>query len=198
MSNLPNLLLIPMIVFFGLLLERVRLTLRTRSSIRKVKDPSSYRTAIVFGAGLNKSLTPTKALRDRLDKTIQLADQGQFDRILLSGGQAKETTESVAMRDYLACQGISSELLLIDEEGISTYDTLKRAKTVFHIQQATLISQPFHLPRAIGIAQMLGMDVIGIAADTRKFKISSILWWHFRELFAWIWSLIKVRLYSGT
>ncbi len=143
-------------------------------------------------------LLPTKVLIDRLDKTIQLAQQDHFDCILLSGGKTRVVSESSVMQSYLIQHAIPSDLLLIDEDGVSTLATLKRAISEFNIHQAVLITQKFHLPRTIALAQTLEMDIIGIAADTRKFKITSQVWWYIRELFAWVWSLIKVRIHSGT
>jgi SanA protein len=101
------------------------------------------------------------------------------------------------MHAYLIQHGIPSEMLIIDEEGISTFETLKRARTLFQIEQAVLITQEFHLPRAIALAQKLKMNVIGIPADTKKFRFSSLAWWHIREIFAWVWSLVKVNHHSG-
>lgn len=191
-------LFLPIFLILLLTMIHVRLVHRTEPFILKQKEKPSYRTAIVFGAGINRVLSPTKVLLDRLDKTVQLAQQDHFDQILLSGGKARDTSESAIMQSYLIQHGAPAELLLMDEGGISTFDTLKRAISTFNIHQAVLITQRFHLPRAIALAQTLGMDVIGIAADTRKFKFTSRVWWYFRELFAWVWSLIKVKIHSGT
>ncbi len=177
---------------------RIRLVYQTNPYIVKQKDKKTYRTAIVFGAGINRKHLPTKVLRDRLDKTTQLIQAGQLDHILLSGGKTKTSSEASIMRTYLVEYGVPLDILILDENGISTFDTLKRAKQNFQIQQALLITQKFHLPRAVAIAQSLGMDVIGIAADTKKFKITSIIWWNCRELFAWVWSFIKIKTRMGT
>ncbi len=191
--------LIPVFLLFLFLIGcRIKLVRQTQPLIVKKKKNNTYREAIVFGAGLNRNLLPTKVLRDRLDKTIQFVQAEQLDRILLSGGKAKRISEPKAMYSYLLERGINPSLLMLDEEGISTFDTLKRAKQYYKMNHVLLITQKYHLPRAIGIAQQLNMDVIGIAADTKSFKINSIVWWYFRELFAWIWSLIKIKTRMGT
>lgn len=197
-TSLIIIVLIPIVLILTLLMLRAHLVHKTKPFIVEQKEKYAYRIAIVFGAGINRALLPTKVLLDRLDKTIQLAQQDQFNCILLSGGKTRSVSESTVMRTYLVQHGISADLLLMDEDGISTLDTLKRARSDFDIHQAVLITQRFHLPRAIALAQTLEMDVIGIAANTRKFKITSRAWWYFRELFAWAWSLIKVRIHSGT
>lgn len=194
---LSTVLLIFLILFISLFVLRYQLLTQTASWIKETKPPAAYRTAIVFGAGINPNLQPTKVLRDRLDKTIQLVEQDQLDRILLSGGKIHKTSESTIMYNYLIEHGIPAEMLVRDEKGNSTYDTLLRAKNTFDIQQAVLITQKFHLPRALAIAQELEMDVIGIAADTKTFRTDSLLWWNFRELFAWVWTLVKLRLNLG-
>lgn len=194
---LSTVLLVFLILFISLFVLRYQLLTQTASWIKETKPPAAYRTAIVFGAGINPNLQPTKVLRDRLDKTIQLVEQDQLDRILLSGGKIHKTSESTIMYNYLIEHGIPAEMLVRDEKGNSTYDTLLRAKNTFDIQQAVLITQKFHLPRALAIAQELEMDVIGIAADTKTFRTDSLLWWNFRELFAWVWTLVKLRLNLG-
>jgi SanA protein len=196
MAYLPFLIIF-LTLLMSLVCVRWHLVRQTKACIFKQKDPATYRTAIVFGAGVNRELFPTKALSDRLDKTIQLVKEGQFDRILLSGGRTKTSSECAIMQAYLVNHTISPQLLLLDEEGFSTFDTLLRAKNVFHIQQAALITQRFHLPRAIGIAKMLKMDVVGISADLQRYKLSSRIWWSVREALAWIWSVIKVKTRSG-
>ena len=186
------------LLFFFLIGCRINLFHQTSPYIVKQKESNTYREAIVFGAGLNRNLKPTRVLRDRLDKTIQLVQAGQIDHILLSGGKGKRISEPEAMFSYLVERSIDPSILALDEEGISTFDTLKRAKQYFQMDQALLITQKYHLPRAIGIAQQINFDVIGIAANTKSFKINSIIWWNFRELFAWIWSLFKIKTQMGT
>ncbi|MGV8025052.1 MAG: vancomycin high temperature exclusion protein [Anaerolineaceae bacterium] len=194
---LIDLILIPVVLILFLMMLRAHLVHKTKPFIIKQKGKTTYTTAIVFGAGINRALFPSKVLLDRMDKAIQLFQQDELNCILLSGGKTRSLSESAVMRTYFLQHGIPSDLILIDEDGISTFDTLKRAKSEFNIRQAVLITQSFHLPRAIALAQTLEMDVIGIAADTRKFKTTSRVWWFFRELFAWPWALIKVKIQSG-
>lgn len=184
--------LLPLAVLIVIILlgMRIHLIQRTSPLIVHVADVP-YRTAIVFGAGISRNQQPTKVLQDRLDKTIELYVNGRIDTILVSGGEAHTGSESIIMRDYLLNRGISPELLSVDEGGVSTYDTLARAQAHYDIQEAVLITQRFHLPRALASAQMLGMDVVGVAADIQQYRIDSQIWWNFRELFAWAWTLIK-------
>ncbi len=182
------------ILIFILIASRIHLVHRTAPLIVTENDTSPYRTAIVFGAGINRNLQPTKVLKDRLDTTLELYKNGYLGQILLSGGESRTSNESIIMRDYLINKGIPATLLIIDEGGVSTYDTLMRAQSRYGIQKAVLITQRFHLPRALASAQMLGMDVVGVAADIQQYRINSQIWWNFRELFAWMWTIIKTSL----
>lgn len=176
-----------------MIILRFFLMQETRSKIRSQKEiPPVYHTIIVFGAGVNPNNLPTKVLRDRLDKTIQLLEQHKEWVVLLSGGKTTRHDEVQVMNTYLLKHGISPEILMLDDGGISTFDTLKRAREVFNIHAAILVTQQFHLPRAIAIAQHFELDVIGIPADTKTFRKTSLLWWNFRELFAWVWTFTKL------
>lgn len=184
--------LLPLAVLIVVVLVgmRIHLIQRTSPLIVQIADVP-YHTAIVFGAGIDRNQQPTKVLKDRLDKTIELYENGEINHILVSGGEAHSGSESIIMRDYLIKQGIPPALLSVDEGGVSTYDTLARARSQYGIQEAVLITQRFHLPRALASAQMLGMDVVGVAADIQQYRINSQVWWNFRELFAWMWTIIK-------
>lgn len=177
-----------LIIFRFILLNKTRARIKTDQTI-----PPTYDVIIVFGAGINPNNLPTKVLRDRLDKTIQLLNLNRFEKVLLSGGKTSRHNEAQVMNTYLTDRGISPKLLVMDEAGTSTFDTLKRAREIYQISAAILITQRFHLPRAVAIASSLEMDVIGIPADTKVFRKTSLLWWHFRELFAWVWTFIKIK-----
>lgn len=177
-----------LIVFRLGLLNKTRVKIKTEQVIL-----SRYNVIIIFGAGVNPNDLPTKVLQDLLDKTIHLLNLNNFEKVLLSGGKTTHHNEAKAMNTYLTNRGISPKLLVMDDAGISTFDSLKRAKDIYQISSAILVTQRFHLPRAIAIASYLEMDTIGVPADTKKFRKVSLLWWNFRELFAWVWTFIKLK-----
>jgi len=194
-----SLLIISLVILLPfVILLRIRLVKQTDPYIVDSKENDAHRTAIVFGAGINARQSPTRVLKDRLDKTIQIYQQDQIDTILVSGGPARSTNESLIMKAYLEDHGIPSQAILDDGEGVNTFQTLVRAKEEFNIHDALLITQNFHLPRAIAIGKHLDMDVIGIAADTVNYRINSLIYWNFRELFAYILTLYRLSQYSGT
>jgi len=122
--------------------------------------------AIVFGAGLASKGKPSPMLAERLETAMKLYRSGKVERILLSGANlTKSHDETRAMGRYALAKGVPREIILRDDAGFSTYDSCYRAKAVFGITRATLVTQRFHLPRALFIANSLGLDAVGVAAD---------------------------------
>lgn len=126
------------------------------------------RVAVVFGASVlgNRNLSPV--LADRVNTAIELYQDGKVDRILVSGDNRHPTyNEPKAMHDYLVARSIPSRDIIVDNSGRSTYETCLRAREVFGLKQAVLVSQGFHLPRALFIANELGLPAVGMAGDLR-------------------------------
>lgn len=121
---------------------------------------------IVFGSGLNSDGTPSPFLAGRLDRAVELYREGKARKILLSGGSGAYYSEPKAMRKYLINQGIPDSILLLDEYGIDSYDTLIRARDIYHLKQVTLVTQSYHLPRTLTIASALGLEAVGVADDS--------------------------------
>jgi SanA protein len=126
------------------------------------------RVAIVFGASVygNRELSPV--LEDRVDTAIELYRARKVDRILVSGdGRHPSYNEPKAMQEYLISHAVAPRDVIVDGWGRSTYETCLRAKEVFGLKKAVLVSQGFHLPRALYIANELGLDAMGMAGDLR-------------------------------
>lgn len=129
----------------------------------------SPRVAVVFGASVygNGNLSPV--LEDRVETAIELYRARKVDRILVSGDARHPSyNEPKAMYEYLVKQGIAPGDVVVDVSGRSTYETCLRAKDVFGLKRAVLVSQGFHLPRALYIANQLGLDAVGMAGDLKK------------------------------
>lgn len=126
------------------------------------------RVAIVFGASVygNGDLSPI--LEDRVDTAIELYRAHKVDRILVSGdNRHRSYNEPKAMQEYLVTHAVAPQDVVVDYAGRSTYETCMRAKDVFGLQRAVLVSQGYHLPRALYIANSLGLDAVGMAGDLR-------------------------------
>lgn len=129
---------------------------------------SRPRVAIVFGASVygNGDLSPI--LEDRVDTAIELYRARKVDRILVSGDNRHASyNEPKAMQEYLVTHAVAPQDVIVDYAGRSTYETCLRAKDVFGLQRAVLVSQGYHLPRALYIANNLGLDAVGMAGDLR-------------------------------
>lgn len=151
--------------------------------IYAIDSVENRRVAIVFGAAVYSNGRLSSVLRDRIDTAIILYKSGAVDRLILSGdGSAVSNFEPQAMRDYALSLDVPNEAITIDENGTRTYNTCYRAWHVYEIDEAILITQDFHLPRALFTCDRLGIEAIGVAADRRPYRAAR--WYEVRETFA--------------
>lgn len=121
---------------------------------------------LVLGAGLKPDGTPNLMLRDRLDYALALFESGVSDKLLLSGDHGSTGYDEVnAMKAYLVERGIPADSILLDHAGFSTYDSVYRAKAVFCSQNPVIVTQKYHLYRAVYTARSLGLDARGVSSD---------------------------------
>lgn len=149
--------------------------------------------AIVFGAAVYGDGRLSAVLRDRMDTAITLYETGKVRRILVSGdNRADHYDEPGAMRAYAMARGVPESAIAPDQAGLRTYDTCYRASEVFGLDDAILVTQAFHLPRAIFTCRQLGLDVVGVAADQRLYR--GARWYEFRETVAALralWDVVR-------
>lgn len=128
-------------------------------------------TVLIFGAGLRSDGTPSDVLRDRLETGAELFNQGKATHILVSGDNRFENyNEPQVMHDVLVAEyGVPEDYVLIDFAGRRTYDTCIRAKTLWGVDSAILVTQSFHLPRAIWTCRRLGIESIGVSASLHDY-----------------------------
>lgn len=126
---------------------------------------------IVLGAGVRSDGTPSWMLEDRLIIGKQLYDAGASDKLLMSGDHGtKEYDEVNTMKNYLVEQGVSSEDVFMDHAGFETYDSMYRAKEIFGAKKIVIVTQKYHLYRAMYIAESMGMEAYGVPADLRNYS----------------------------
>jgi SanA protein len=126
------------------------------------------RVAIVFGASVYSNGDLSPVLEDRVDTAIELYRARKVDRILVSGDNRHPSyNEPKAMQEYLISHAVATRDVIVDYGGRSTYETCLRAREVFGLKRAVLVSQGFHLPRALYIANRLRLDSVGMAGDLR-------------------------------
>ena len=141
--------------------------------------------AIVFGAGISQSGQLSPMLRDRMDTAIALYRAGVVRKLLVSGdNRFVDYDEPGRMYDYAVARGIPAADVVRDFAGRRTYDTCYRAKAIFGVERAILVTQRFHLPRAIYTCRGLGVDGVGFAADIYLYR--SERYYRLREVFATI------------
>ncbi|MCL2927274.1 MAG: YdcF family protein [Trichodesmium sp. St16_bin4-tuft] len=152
--------------------------------------------AIVFGAGIWEDGTPTPMLADRVQGAINLYNIGSIQKILMTGDNSTpDYNEVKAMQEYAINHGVSVEDIILDSSGFSTYKSCYRAKEIFGITQAVLVTQNYHLPRAVYTCRQLGVDVVGLGMpDWGKFRNDSMRRYSIREVFAVLKAFWEVHI----
>lgn len=141
-------------------------------------------TALVLGAGLFSG-HPSPMLARRLDIAAQLYQAGKVKALLLSGDNSrKEYDEPTAMRDYLLAKGVPESVMVLDYAGFDTWDSCVRARKVFGAQRLTVVTQVFHLPRAVALCRKAGLETFGVGDDSAKHWAATTYSYAAREFFA--------------
>jgi SanA protein len=180
-----SILFLGIIGLLAVVTPRFVTNLHAVNRVYQKEDAPTRRVAIVFGAGLRRDGSPTAILRDRVDTAADLYFAGKVEKLLMSGDNSTlGYNEPESMRQYAISLGVPEEAIALDFAGRRTYDTCYRAKAVFEVNDVVLVTQKFHLPRAIYICNALGVEAVGVEANTRRFWSSSLLIWNTRELLA--------------
>lgn len=140
---------------------------------------------LVLGAGVYSDGEPTQVLKGRLQGGLDLFLAGKGTWFLLTGdNRTSSYNEPAAMKRWLVKQGVPADRIVLDYAGRRTYDSLRRAKLVFGVHKAYLVTSDFHLPRAIYLARHLDLDVLGVPSSTETHSLGTrTLFWG-REYFA--------------
>lgn len=138
--------------------------------INDVNEKENFDCVLVLGAGIRGN-RPSPMLQDRLDEAISLYNEGIVSKIIVSGDHGTDGHDEVnIMKDYITEKEIPSEDVFMDHAGFSTYDSVYRAKEIFKANKIIIVTQKYHLYRALYIAGKLDIDAIGIASDPRKYS----------------------------
>ena len=137
---------------------------------------------IVLGAGIWGD-KPSPMLEDRLLEAISLYENGVSQKIIMSGDHGrKEYDEVNTMKNFAIEKGVPSEDIFMDHAGFSSYDSVYRAKEIFKAEKVIIVTQKYHLYRALYIANQLGIEAYGVGADPRKYVGATYR--EFREILA--------------
>lgn len=189
---MPWILLFLGIVVGTLIAPRLILTHRYAGNIVAPQEATRGTAAIVFGAGLRRDGTPTQVLADRVAAAVNLHHQGTVRSLLLSGStHGASYDEAEAMRNLAIRLGVEPSAILVDKLGFRTLETCLRARQAFGIQTAVLVTQRFHLPRALALCEATGIQAQGVPADLTPYSSRSRWLWEARELPASLVALIE-------
>lgn len=177
----------------GIILPRLITTIYSMNKIYQKDNAPHERVAIVFGAGLRRDGTPTPILRDRVETAADLYFSGKVEKILMSGdNRFINYNEPESMRQYALSLGVPDEVIVLDYAGRRTYDTCYRAKAIFGVEDTLLVTQKFHLPRALFLCNALGVKAAGVEAKNRQYWGVSLFIWNVREQLATIGAFLDV------
>lgn len=160
--------------------------------------------ALVLGAGLQAGGKPSVFLTRRLDMARELYERGKVDVILVSGDNAlEEHDEPTAMFNWLVEAGIPADRVVRDHAGFDTHDSCKRAHDVFGVEDAIVVTQDYHLPRALFSCSAAGIDAVGVGVSSTNVARSTGTKYRVREAAASVkasWDALTGRppVYGGT
>lgn len=159
---------------------------RAKGQIYTLDAVPDYPVAIIFGAWVTRSGRPSAMLADRIKMGVELYNAGKVKALLLTGDNSIDTyNEPEAMRQYALSLGVPDSALVLDYAGFRTYDSCYRARDIFKVDQAILVTQAFHLDRALLTCNSLGIESVGVAADVMRptgYARSAIMSSQMREL----------------
>jgi SanA protein len=174
-------LFLAFILFFGL--PRLITEIMANGKIKTINEIEPSRIAIVFGAGLQRDGSPSPVLQDRVATAVQLYKAGKVEKLLMSGdNRFVDYNEPGAMQAYALSLGVPEEDIVLDYAGRRTYDTCYRAHYIFSVDKAILVTQRYHLPRALFICNAIGITSKGVDAQSQYYRKLSRIIWNTREL----------------
>lgn len=147
---------------------------RIQTEIARIR---SKPVAIVLGASVKRDGTPSDALEDRIKGAVELYEKGFVDKLLMSGDDgAYHINEIRTMVEVAEASGVPSKDIWTDGHGYRTYESCRRAVEEYQITEAVIVTQRFHMGRALFLCNQLGMDAIGYAVDQQAYEKGTYFW----------------------
>ena len=183
------------IIILGLFIPRVLTSLYAYPRIYRTSNVPEAPVAIIFGAGLRGDGSPSPILRDRVSTGAELYHLRKVSKLLMSGDNRSENyDEPSAMKAFAMSLGVPDKDIVVDYAGLRTYDTCYRARAIFGVQQAILVTQTFHLSRALYTCNSLGIQAVGVSASGSRYRLTPLVYWNIRETIATIVALWDVHI----
>lgn len=143
----------------------------------KAETPMAVDGVLVLGCGVDAQGKPKPMLHDRMATAVILYQSGRADRLLLSGdGVSPGYDEPGAMETFALERGVPAEALLLDREGVNTDASIRRARDEYGMKRVIIVTQAYHLPRALFLAESYGLEACGVSATLRKYGPKQIIW----------------------
>lgn len=146
----------------------------TKDNILSVEEAARLQDVdciLVLGCGVHDDGSPSDMLHDRLRRSVELYEAGAAPKLLMSGDHGRKGYDEVdAMKSFAVEAGIPSENVFMDHAGFSTYESMVRAKEIFRAEKIIIVTQEYHLFRAIYIAEQLGMEAYGVSSNYRRYR----------------------------
>lgn len=158
--------------------------LKYRNAIFSIDEvPAGYSTALVFGAGLKAKGEPGAVLEDRILTALELYQAGKVRTVQMSGDNSTANHNEVqAMQNLAISEGLPGGSIVLDHAGMSTLESCLRAREEFGLEKVVLVTQKYHLKRALYVCNKLGLDAVGVDAARQKYSRQS--WYSVREVAA--------------
>ena len=179
------------ILLFGTVLVtfviNIGMIIAARKYVHTEVDTIPNRTAVLVLGSQTQGRRLSPVLQDRVDTGITLIRNGKGEKLLLSGDHGQIYYDEVnAMRLYVLenAPEIREEDIFMDHAGFSTWDSMFRARDVFEVKDGLIVTQEFHISRAVCMARSLGLDAVGFSVDQARFRGPSLRSWQVREYFA--------------
>jgi len=165
----------------------IGMILAARKYVYSDADALPQRTAILILGSQTRGTRLSRVLQDRVDAGIGLMETGKGKKLLLSGDHGQRYYDEVnAMRLYVLSNApaIQEEDIFMDHAGFNTWDSMYRARDVFEVKDLLIVTQEFHISRAVCIARSLGLDAVGYGINQDNFRGRSLRNWRLREYMA--------------
>ena len=169
--------------------------LDTRQYILDKGQLEHYRYCMVLGAGLEKDGRPTDILMDRVSTAVELYKSKKVGQLVMSGAHRRAYDEPGAMQAAAIARGIPDSVIVLDSKGISTLDSCLNFKNAFE-GEVLIVTQAFHLPRAVFLARKLGLSAFGAPACIYRFSWYKQAYWQAREILALPYNILKYMFIS--
>ena len=190
-----------MVVFISLIIiaiVAISITISIVNGYKKyiynIEDiPNGNDAIIVLGAGVKADGVPSDILADRLETSLEVYNANLARTFILSGDHGREEYNEVrAMKNYILQDNIDEKVIFMDHAGFITYDTMYRAKEIFKVDKAVIVTNEYHLPRALYIARKLGIEAYGVKSDIREYQLMNS--YKKREILAQLKDFIYINI----